>query len=332
MQLSLALSLAREVYAGTQCCYYGCLLVVTCCICRQLGKGHPRAVADSISHEVGHTFGLAHFGGSGSTPYNDGADPWGPLLGLPYGRVLSQWSAGTAVTGALQDDLQLIAQQLPSFADDHGDGPETASPLCEHTQAPVSSLSSRRSALGHIQQGPAGVSCKHVRHKASDTGNTAEQQHMVRATVRGVISNSSDQDWFRLLVSRPGQVHVKLQLPSNAAGYGVNNLLASVVVTASDGTQLAAVKPEAGNEVLLQANADFVAAGTVYVSVVPTGVAGVSSYGSLGDYLLTVSFPAQPPAQLAVDGTAAQSLATRSSQGEGNITSVLGVLDTLCDD
>jgi hypothetical protein len=157
-----------------------------------------------------------------------------------------------------------------------------------------------------------------VRRKAADPGNTAEQQNLVRAAVRGVISNSSDQDWFRLHVSQPGQVHVKLQLPSSGSGYGVNNLLASVAITAGDGAHLAAVKPEAGNEVMLQATADVGAAGTVYVSVVPTGLAGVSSYGSLGDYLLTVSFPGQPAAQQAVGGTAMQALATRSSQGKGN--------------
>jgi hypothetical protein len=133
--------------------------------------------------------------------------------------------------------------------------------------------------------------------------------------VRGVISNSSDQDWFRLYVSQPGQVHMKLQLPSSESGYGVNNLLASIAVIAGDGTLLATVKPEAGSEVMLQATADVGAAGTVYVSVVPTGLAGVSSYGSLGDYLLTVSFPGQPPAQQAVHDTSMQALDTRSSQG-----------------
>lgn len=211
--------------------------------CRQLGNGHPRAVADSISHEVGHTIGLAHFPGGGAAPYNDGSGPWGPLLGLPYGRVLSQWSKGTAVTGTLQDDLSLISQQLPRLADDHGDEPTTATALCQHLDVAGSEASRR------------GSSCQRVQHKQGHMAVAQQRPQRARALVRGTISDSSDQDWFKVDVSSAGLMQVKLQLPSNVLGYGINNLLAAVHIIATDGSQvLSAAKPEAGNEVMLQAS------------------------------------------------------------------------------
>ena len=258
------------------------------CCCRQLGR-HPRATADSISHEVGHTFGLAHFGGSGSEPYNQGSGPWGPLLGLPYARALSQWSRGTAITGTLQDDLHLIALQLPSLADDHGDNPASATPLCQRTQGVGSYGLTPTSSLA----APVG-SCKLLKRGAGRSPEGMEEQGlMVRASVRGVISGSRDEDWFKIVMDRPGPMHVTLQLPSSVSGYGVNNLLASVVITAEDGMRLAAVQPNNGSEVLLQATAQLAVAGTYFVSVAPTALAGVSKYGSMGDYLLSVTFAIQ---------------------------------------
>lgn len=254
----------------TDGCLFLLLLSLACVSapCRQLGNGHPRAVADSISHEVGHTFGLAHFGGSGSAPYNDGAGPWGPLLGLPYGRVLSQWSKRTAVTGQLQDDLQLISQQLPLLADDHGNTPGTATQLCDGG-----------GSSGHSPLAQGGVAqrkgvCKRVRHTAAPEQGSgleagpeaAAETGLARAAVRGLISNSSDQDWFTLDVGRAGPVHVKLQLPSAAAGYGVNNLLAAVRVFAADGQQLAVAQPQAsGSEVSMQVSTAAAGPGRVGV-------------------------------------------------------------------
>lgn len=196
------------------------------------------------------------------------------------------------MTGALQDDLKLIAQQLPSLADDHGDGPETATPLCKHVQATRPRQGrNRATTAGHVSSLPAGfLACKQVRQKTVE--GSGQEGYMVRATAWGVVSNSSDADWFQVHVGRPGSVHVKLQLPSSADGkYGVNNLLAAVRITGTDGLQLAAAEPVAGSEVVLQAAAGIAAAGPVFVSVVPAGVPGVSSYGSLGSYQLSVTFP-----------------------------------------
>ncbi|MGE0360327.1 MAG: hypothetical protein AB7H93_04755 [Vicinamibacterales bacterium] len=113
-------------------------------------------IADTISQECGHMFGLLHdgvrsplgfdieyYGGHGS-----GATSWGPIMGDPQARNVSQWSrgeypgainpsyAGVAGTG-LQDDLAIIAGKLGYRADDHADTIGGAQPLTPPTSGAI---------------------------------------------------------------------------------------------------------------------------------------------------------------------------------------------------
>lgn len=71
-------------------------------------------VATVISHEVGHTLGLHHAGVNGAGEYYEGhggAGPtgWGPIMGAPYGRSVTQWSTGQyANASSLIDELAVI--------------------------------------------------------------------------------------------------------------------------------------------------------------------------------------------------------------------------------
>lgn len=73
-------------------------------------------IAEAVSHEVGHTLGLFHDGRT--TPnegyYNghgDGATSWAPIMGLGYGREVTQWSRGEyAYANNTQDDLDAITK------------------------------------------------------------------------------------------------------------------------------------------------------------------------------------------------------------------------------
>lgn len=78
-------------------------------------------VAQTISHEVGHNFGL-HHDGTSTSPYYTGAKGWAPLMGASYDKRLSQWSNGQ-YTGAnnTEDDLAIIGGAAPLLVDDHAD-------------------------------------------------------------------------------------------------------------------------------------------------------------------------------------------------------------------
>jgi len=103
-----------------------------------------KAVAEAISHEVGHSLGLAHDGYSGGSYYpghGSGETGWASLMGVGYYVNVSQWDRGEffssnnggsgANYGKGPDDLAVITS-FNGFgyrADDHGNTNATATPL-----------------------------------------------------------------------------------------------------------------------------------------------------------------------------------------------------------
>ncbi|MET1060463.1 MAG: fibronectin type III domain-containing protein, partial [Nocardioides sp.] len=82
----------------------------------------PIQIAESITHEVGHTLGLLHDGVVGGDEYFLGHGMWSPIMGAGFG-ALTQWSKGE-YSGAnnKQDDIAVMASRgIPLRADDHGD-------------------------------------------------------------------------------------------------------------------------------------------------------------------------------------------------------------------
>jgi hypothetical protein len=104
---------------------------------QSLNNGDPQSVATATSHEVGHSFGLNHDGISGSEYYaghGTGVTSWGPIMGNPYGKTLTQWSKGeyTGATNTGEDDLAIIASASNGAGfrtDDYGNTRATASDL-----------------------------------------------------------------------------------------------------------------------------------------------------------------------------------------------------------
>lgn len=92
-----------------------------------------KSIAEAVSHEVGHTFGLNHDGQRGFFGHGEyyfGDNGWAPIMGAGYYEPVTQWSKGEYLDATNQeDDLAIIARSVPYRADDHGSTRSTATPL-----------------------------------------------------------------------------------------------------------------------------------------------------------------------------------------------------------
>lgn len=91
--------------------------------CWSFNSSNVNVMAMTISHELGHTVGLVHdgfndghsvltyYGGHGS-----GSTGWGPLMGAPFGKAVTQWSKGE-YSGAnnTEDDVAIISGTTNGF-------------------------------------------------------------------------------------------------------------------------------------------------------------------------------------------------------------------------
>ncbi|MCR6656840.1 MAG: putative Ig domain-containing protein [Opitutus sp.] len=75
------------------------------------------AVAESVSHELGHNLGLSHDGSTGVEYYDghgSGNTSWGPVMGGAFGANVTQWSKGEYLNASnTEDDIAIIAAKLP---------------------------------------------------------------------------------------------------------------------------------------------------------------------------------------------------------------------------
>ena len=94
-----------------------------------LDGGEAQYVADTASHEAGHTFSLRHDGTS-TREYYDGHGDWGPIMGTPYRRSVTQWSDGqyADANNPTEDDLAEIGGRGGFRPDDHADTTAAATP------------------------------------------------------------------------------------------------------------------------------------------------------------------------------------------------------------
>jgi Fibronectin type III domain len=109
-----------------------------------LGQGDPKMVADAISHEAGHAFGLDHQSvwdenGNLVDEYNHGDLGRAPIMGDSYAAQRSLWWLGPTDESPddIQDDMAIIGGAANGFGwrpDDVGDSPGAAKPLAVANQ------------------------------------------------------------------------------------------------------------------------------------------------------------------------------------------------------
>ena len=100
-----------------------------------------QAAATTVSHEVGHTFGLSHDGRtSPSEEYYRGHGSWGPIMGAAFGKSFDQWSKGEyANSSQRQDDLSIITSRngFGYRNDDVGNNSQNAKELVVSQQGDI---------------------------------------------------------------------------------------------------------------------------------------------------------------------------------------------------
>jgi PKD repeat protein len=97
----------------------------------RLGPNNEKYVAEAVSHEIGHTLGLAHDGQTNVTAYYAGHGDWAPIMGVGYYKPITQWSRGEySLANNLEDDLaRMPVYGAPVAVDDHGNTLATATRL-----------------------------------------------------------------------------------------------------------------------------------------------------------------------------------------------------------
>ena len=234
----------------------------------RLGTGNTKKVAETISHESGHTVSLAHqskYGGSCnlmetySTGYGVGETGWAPIMGNSQGKNFSNWNNGPTPDGCgyTEDNLYTIVT-YNGFGYRTDDYAET---------------------LG--------------------AGTFAIPSNSFNAS--GVITTNSDKDAFKFTLASNSNFHVVAAPYSVAPNADGANLDIAFELYNSSAMLIRTYNPLSTLSVTIDT---ILNAGTYYIKILGTGNSNIGSYGSLGAYTITGSLSGLPIHQVKLSGTA----------------------------
>ncbi len=220
------------------------------------------------SHEIGHNMNLNHdgtsleeyFDGHGTNPWD-----WGPIMGAPYSRMVTQWSIGeyNDPSNTTEVDLNIIAGKLGLITDDHGGATGTATDL-------------------------------------DVTGAVGSPRAINNVT--GLISSMSDADLFRFQ-SPAGAVNVTVE-PIDAEGNALDanlegqNADLQLDVLDSTGAIVSGLSDAPQDQASANVTGSLPTDGIFYIRVRASGnrdvlTDGYSAYASIGRYMLSGTIPAE---------------------------------------
>lgn len=249
-----------------------------------------KGIAETISHEVGHTLNLVHDGDSFSQYYGGhgtGVTSWAPIMGNSDTDNLTQWSNGgyfdaknyytSTPSPNTQDDLTIITT-TNGFGyrnDDYGSSIATASNL-------------------------------------NFTNST-----MISTT--GIIERNTDLDFFRFNLGTGGTATINI----NPAVNGPNLDIEAKLYNAS-GILLLTSNP---TNALNASFSTTLTAGTYYISIDGVGMGnplttGYTDYGSLGYYSITGTVPSATTPPVITGPTGGPGAATSTITINENISAV----------
>lgn len=223
-------------------------------------------IAEAASHELGHNLGLSHDGKTDGTEYYSGHGSgdlsWGPIMGAPYNRNVTQWSRGEYFqANNTQDDLAILAGKLTWRTDDHGNTPATATPVVLNGRTNIVSTT-----------------------PATDPANANPAN-------KGVLERTDDADWFSL-VTGAGPIRLEVNPWLMASGPRGGNLDLLLELYDSRGTLLLTNNPPSTTPAVIATN---LPAGLYYLAVRNTGAgaplasppSGFTVYGTVGQFFLS---------------------------------------------
>jgi len=246
------------VWGRSNYAYYSPALVYY----NRLGGGRPDYVSEAASHELGHNLNLSHDGTSGSSYYGghgSGSISWAPLMGVGYGRNVSQWSKGEYPdANNQQDDIAIITNYLSSRQDDHPDVLLAQSRLISD-------------ALGNVS----------ITTPKNDFFNEVGDN-------KGIISSAADIDVFYFDAAGGGNIDLTIT-PAHQDRYtDGGNLDLQVELYDSVGNLLAS--NDLSNDTVALLSQGLVS-GRYYLAIQGVGSANYSDYGSQGQYFISGSIP-----------------------------------------
>ena len=218
----------------------------------RLGPFYPPYVAEACAHECGHTLGLLH-----QSKY--GADCVTPI---------ETYNTGTG-TGEIGWAPIMGNSYYRNFTNwNNGPTPDGCTALQDNLNTIVT------------QNG--------FSYRADDYGETMGTGTFAlpstNFSVNGIISTSTDKDAFKMTLTQNSSIH----LSASPASVGANNAGADLDIKLSlynsVGTLIATFDPPATLSVTVDT---VLTAGTYYVMVSGTGNVNISSYGSMGSYILS---------------------------------------------